>query len=197
MSATGLGTETGIRPVTVITGTATTGTARPEPGPTVSVEPTAVGPSAFDPPAVDWLAVSLVLLGSTFFTGVLLAPEYQALPEHAVVSLYDLRQASGLAFFAKLHHALGYLALLGLGLHLLQAAVRGAYRGGFRRIWWVGILLLTSVVALALSGRMLAWDGLAQWLVSAAGLGSGASALAWAWSAHSLLLPLFLLLVVG
>lgn len=182
MSASGLGTETRIRPVAPITGV---GEGAPEP---VEAPPS-------DAPAIDWLAVTLVLLAASFLGGVVLAPGYRPLPDLAALDLYDLRQASGLAFLSQLHRALGFLALLTLGLHLLQSAARGAYRGPRRRAWWLGLLLLSLVGGLALSGRMLPWDTLARWLALTIGLGDGASALAWIWTSHSLLLPIVLLLV--
>jgi quinol-cytochrome oxidoreductase complex cytochrome b subunit len=162
---------------------------------TVGDAPSAVDVSARDmpPPTPRGSSgvLAAVLLVAACVTGLLLMTVYRPLPELAAAGLFDLHQTSLLAYVQKLHVWLSHGLVAVVWLHLLSVAVRGAYRPPRHRDWLVGLLLLVSILALAVSGDLLPWDASARRLAAALGLAADDDAtLVRIYTLHCAVLPL-------
>jgi len=174
------------------------------------------------PAKVGWAHVlgsaALFLFGLQGVSGILLAMNYSASPEHAHASVqFIMRQPLG-KVVRGLHHYGASAMVVIVGLHLARVFLFGAYKKPREVTWMVGVLLLALVLGFAFTGYLLPYDQKAYWAtqvgVNFAGyvpligpaikrilLGGdqlGAPSLSRFFAIHTLLLPaLFLPLVVA
>lgn len=112
------------------------------------------------------VAIVLVLVAAA--TGALLLPAYDPAPERAHDAVWSISHEQPFGDFVRgLHWWASNLALLASALHLLRVFFRGAHRPPRHVNWLVGLALLGVLVASAYTGRLLPWDQLAYWSVTA------------------------------
>ncbi len=142
------------------------------------------------------LAVFLLLLVAA--TGVGLMFHYRPAAGVAYADLVDLREISGAGFLRSLHRWGAYAVVIAVWLHLLRAALRGAYAPPRRFNWSLGVALMILTLALAATGYLLPWDQQAIWSVGELSPASGERPAAGerlllpAYALHCVVLPLAL-----
>ena len=107
------------------------------------------------------LAVFLLLMAAA--TGVGLMFHYRPAAGFAHADLVDLREVSGVGFLRSLHRWGAYAVVITVWLHLLRAALRGAYAPPRRLNWGFGVVLMILTLSLATTGYLLPWDQQAAW----------------------------------
>jgi len=97
-------------------------------------------------------------------TGIMQLFYYVPVRDHAYQSVMYLRREVP---FGWLIHGLHYWGsnafIVLLGLHISRVFIWGAYKKPRQLIWMVGVLLLSSVLALSFIGALLPWDELGYW----------------------------------
>jgi ubiquinol-cytochrome c reductase cytochrome b subunit len=161
------------------------------------------------------VAAFLVLL--EIGTGLLLAAFYAPSVTDAWASVAYIQDQLSLGWFVRGLHSFGSSALIVVtGLHLLQVLLFGAYKAPRELNWIVGLGLLGVVMTFALTGYLLPWDQKGYWakLVEATIMGNtpvvgpelqqvvqggaafGNITLAHVYTAHAMLLPAVLAVVL-
>jgi ubiquinol-cytochrome c reductase cytochrome b subunit len=109
-------------------------------------------------------SVALFLLTVQFLTGVLLAVNYAPQPETAYYSLqYIVNEVTAGRLMRGLHHWGATVMIVIVVLHMVQAAIWGAYKKPREMTWVAGVLLLLLTMAFGLTGYLLPWDNKAYW----------------------------------
>jgi ubiquinol-cytochrome c reductase cytochrome b subunit len=104
-------------------------------------------------------SVLLALLGVQALTGVLLALNYSSSTETAWESVrYIQERATFGALVRGIHHWAASAAIVVAALHMVRVFVYAAYRPPRRWTWFVGGLLLLTLLAFGLTGYLLPWD---------------------------------------
>src|SRR5262249_32299869 len=67
-----------------------------------------------------------------------------------------------------LHHYTAHAMTILLVLHLMQVVIDGAYKAPREVNFWFGLILLQLVLALSLTGYLLAWDQKGYWATKVA-----------------------------
>jgi ubiquinol-cytochrome c reductase cytochrome b subunit len=97
-------------------------------------------------------------------TGVFLWMSYSPSAQTAWPSVYYIQhELWGGWLLRGLHHFTAQLMVLLLGIHLVQVVWDGAYRPPREVNYWFGLIMLTLVLALALTGYLLPWDQKGYW----------------------------------
>lgn len=115
-----------------------------------------------------WAYVFGSVLLSTFLvqvvTGLALMTTYSPSDKTAWASVHfiQFKQAGGW-LVRGLHHFGAQAMVIGVGAHMLQVALFGAYKKPREVTWWLGLLLLTVVLGFALTGYLLPWDQKGYW----------------------------------
>lgn len=151
-------------------------------------------------------------------TGVVLWAGYSANAQGAWESVYFIQyQTAGGWIVRGIHHYTTQVMIVLLVLHLMQVLIDGAYRAPREITFWMGLLLLFIVLALALTGYLLPWDQKGYWATKVAtsiasitpliggalqpvligGSDYGHHTLTRFFALHAGVLPALLLLVVG
>ncbi|HEY7954407.1 MAG TPA: cytochrome b N-terminal domain-containing protein [Polyangia bacterium] len=109
------------------------------------------------------------VLGLQVVTGMLMAAFYAPSATDAWASVAFLQQQVTLGWFIRGLHSAGASAMVILtALHLLQVTIWGAYRKPREVNWWVGLALMLTLFAFALTGYLLPWDQKGYWATQVA-----------------------------
>jgi ubiquinol-cytochrome c reductase cytochrome b subunit len=152
-------------------------------------------------------------------TGILLALNYGPTPSEAHSSIrYIMTELTAGPMIRGLHHWGASCMIVVVVLHMIQVFIWGAYKKPREATWIAGCVLLLLTMAFGLTGYLLPWDNKAYWGTTVTarimGLAPGAGpyvqrllgaendtigrvAFARFYSAHVIVLPLVILLVVG
>jgi len=104
-------------------------------------------------------SVLVFLLVVQAVTGVLLASFYAPSTTDAWASVAYLQQQVPLGWLVRGLHSTGASAMVVVAcLHLLQVTLWGAYRKPREVNWWIGLVMMASLFAFALTGYLLPWD---------------------------------------
>jgi ubiquinol-cytochrome c reductase cytochrome b subunit len=109
-----------------------------------------------------WTLVLLFLV--ELITGAALAAFYSPSSTDAWASVaYVQDRMPGGWFVRGLHvHAASALVIVS-GIHLLQAAVFGAYKRPRELTWWIGVFLMLLILGFTITGYVLRWDQAGFW----------------------------------
>ena len=128
-------------------------------------EPIPGGPQA----AYVFGSVLLALVLLQAVTGAVLAAHYAPSVSDAWASVAFIEDQLTLGWFLRGLHATGASAtIVVMGAHLVQTALWGAYRKPRELNWIVGVLLLGTVLAFALTGYLLPFDQKGYWATQVA-----------------------------
>lgn len=119
------------------------------------------------PRKVGWAQVlgsgALFLIILQAITGILLAMNYSASPDHAYDSLkYVTDQPFGKLIRGLHHHGSSALIIV-VTLHMLRVFVFGAYKKPRELTWMIGILLFCLILGFSFTGYLLPYDQKAYW----------------------------------
>jgi ubiquinol-cytochrome c reductase cytochrome b subunit len=111
---------------------------------------------------LGWTLVLLFLV--ELLTGAALAAFYSPSSTDAWASVaYVQDRMPGGWFVRGMHvHAASALVIIS-GMHLLQAAVFGAYKRPRELTWWIGVFLMMLVLGFTITGYVLRWDQAGFW----------------------------------
>lgn len=162
--------------------------------------------------------MAAVLVMMQMATGVLLKFAYMPTPQSAYASvltiIYDVPFGR---LIRNLHHWCAHLLVLIMGLHLLRVFFTSAYKTPRQFNWIIGLTMLATVMLANFTGYLLPWDQLAYWAVTVAtgmlaylpwvggalqraiigGPEIGAGTLGLFYAAHTTLVPMILVLLMG
>ncbi|MBI5432325.1 MAG: cytochrome b N-terminal domain-containing protein [Planctomycetes bacterium] len=158
--------------------------------------------------AFGWLILGLFFL--QVFTGILLSLYYQPSPPMVAESVqYIMRDVDWGWLVRGVHHWTSHAMIVVCALHLLRAVITGSYRGAGTPNWYAGTLVMAVVLVATYTGDLLTWDQSSYWRLTGAlsriasfgsvgaffadvargGSEVNATTLSRTYSAHSLLLP--------
>jgi ubiquinol-cytochrome c reductase cytochrome b subunit len=125
------------------------------------------------PGGARWRYVWGSTLGFAFFvqvvTGLILWSAYSPSAQTAWESVYFIQyRMTGGWLLRGVHHYTAQVMVVLLAIHFLQVVVDGAYRAPREINFWIGLVLLKLVLALALTGYLLPWDEKGYWATKVA-----------------------------
>jgi ubiquinol-cytochrome c reductase cytochrome b subunit len=120
------------------------------------------------PGGASWIyvfgSVTLFAFLLQMVTGMFLMWSYAPTADHAYESVrYIQEEVPFGAFIRSLHHWGASLMMVGIGLHMLQVFLYGAYKRPREMMWLVGVVLFLITLAFGFSGYLLPWDQRAYW----------------------------------
>jgi ubiquinol-cytochrome c reductase cytochrome b subunit len=123
-------------------------------------------------------SVALFVFLVQVFTGILLALNYAPQPGAAYYSLqFIINELTAGKLIRGLHHWGASMMVVVVVLHMVQAALWGAYKKPREATWLLGVVLLLLVLGFGLTGYLLPWDNRAYWstvvTIQIAGLAPG------------------------
>jgi ubiquinol-cytochrome c reductase cytochrome b subunit len=102
-------------------------------------------------------------------TGLILWSAYSPSAQTAWESVYFIQyRMTGGWLLRGVHHFMAHAMVVLLAIHFLQVVVDGAYRAPREVNFWIGLVLLQLVLALALTGYLLPWDEKGYWATKVA-----------------------------
>lgn len=174
------------------------------------------------PKGVGWIytlgSISLFLLILQAVTGVLLAMNYSASPEHAHASVkYIMEHVPMGPVIRGLHKWGASTMVVVVTLHMLRTFFMGSYKYPREMTWILGVIIWLVVMGFGFTGYLLPWDQKAYWAtmvganiagqapvlgpamatVLRGGETLGAVTLSRFFAFHVLVLPAIVLLLVG
>ena len=109
-------------------------------------------------------SATLFLLVVQVVTGIVLAMNYAATPEHAYDSItFIMAQVLLGPVLRGLHHWGSSALVIVVGLHMLRVFVWGSYKAPREVTWMAGVALLLLVMAFAFTGYLLPWTQRSYW----------------------------------
>ncbi len=109
-------------------------------------------------------SATLFLLVVQVVTGIVLAMDYSAAPEHAYDSvLFITNQVVLGGVLRGLHHWGASALVVVVGLHMLRVFLWGSYKPPREVTWMTGVLLVLLVMAFAFTGYLLPWTQRSYW----------------------------------
>jgi ubiquinol-cytochrome c reductase cytochrome b subunit len=109
-------------------------------------------------------SIALAVLAIQFVTGFLLASAYAPTPDHARASVSWIERRIPFGSLARGLHHWGASAIVVFALlHMARVFWHGAYKRPRQENWWIGLLLLATVLAFAFTGYLLPWDQKGYW----------------------------------
>jgi ubiquinol-cytochrome c reductase cytochrome b subunit len=125
------------------------------------------------PGGARWRYVWGSTLAFAFFTqvvtGLILWSAYSPSAQTAWESVYFIQyRMTGGWLLRGVHHFMAQAMVMLLAIHFLQVVVDGAYRAPREINFWIGLVLLKLVLALALTGYLLPWDEKGYWATKVA-----------------------------
>jgi len=125
------------------------------------------------PGGARWRYVWGSTLAFCFFTqvvtGLVLWSAYSPSAHTAWESVYYIQhQMTGGWLLRGVHHFTSHMMVILLAVHFLQVVIDGAYRAPREINFWIGLLLMLVVLALALTGYLLPWDQKGYWATKVA-----------------------------
>lgn len=102
-------------------------------------------------------------------TGLFLWMNYSPSTQTAWESVYFIQNQVQFGWLLRgIHHYAAQAMVVLLVLHLLQVVIDGAYRAPREMNFWMGLILMQIVLALALTGYLLPWDQKGYWATQVA-----------------------------
>jgi ubiquinol-cytochrome c reductase cytochrome b subunit len=102
-------------------------------------------------------------------TGVILWAAYSPSTQTAWESVYYIQHVMTAGWLLRgVHHFMAYAMVVLLALHFLQVVIDGAYRAPREINFWIGLILMQIVLAMALTGYLLPWDQKGYWATKVA-----------------------------
>ncbi len=112
-------------------------------------------------------AATLFVLMLQVVTGILLALNYVAAPDHAYDSVLFISQKVRFGWIIRGLHHWGASAMVVLAAaHMVTAFVLGAYTYPREGTWVLGVVLLLLTLGFGFTGYLLPWDQKAFWATS-------------------------------
>src|SRR3954469_11278116 len=97
-------------------------------------------------------------------TGIFLWMMYSPSAQTAWESVYYIQNQTQFGWLLRgVHHFMSQAMVVLLAIHLLQVIVDGAYRAPREVNFWLGLVLMTIVLGLSLTGYLLPWDQKGYW----------------------------------
>ena len=97
-------------------------------------------------------------------TGLVLWASYSASAQTAWESVYFIQyEMTGGWLLRGIHHFMAQAMIVLLALHVMQVVIDGAYRAPREVNFWLGLVLMTLVLGMALTGYLLPWDQKGYW----------------------------------
>ena len=116
-----------------------------------------------------WGSTLVVTFVTQIITGLVLWMAYSPSTQTAWESVYYIQyEMPGGALLRGVHHYAAQAMVVLLVLHFLQVVIDGAYRAPREFNYWIGLVLMLLVLALALTGYLLPWDQKGFWATSVA-----------------------------
>jgi ubiquinol-cytochrome c reductase cytochrome b subunit len=102
-------------------------------------------------------------------TGLVLWMAYSPSRQTAWESVYYIQHVMTAGWLLRgVHHFTAHAMVVLLALHFLQVVIDGAYRAPREINFWIGLILMQIVLALALTGYLLPWDQKGYWATKVA-----------------------------
>jgi ubiquinol-cytochrome c reductase cytochrome b subunit len=125
------------------------------------------------PGGARWRYVWGSTLSFCFFvqvvTGFVLWAAYSPSAQTAWESVYYIQHVMTAGWLLRgVHHFTAHAMVVLLAVHFVQVVVDGAYRAPREINFWIGLVLLQLVLALALTGYLLPWDQKGYWATKVA-----------------------------
>ncbi len=174
------------------------------------------------PKSVNWShtlgGLTFLLFGMQVVTGILLALYYRPSPGTAYESVRYVTNVTSYGWLIRGLHAWGATAMLiVLFAHMVRVFIYGAYKRPREMNWITGALLLFAALGFGFTGYLLPWDQIAYWattvgteltdavpyighwllVVMRGGEATTGETLARFYTAHTLILPLLAVLLLG
>jgi ubiquinol-cytochrome c reductase cytochrome b subunit len=111
-----------------------------------------------------WPSTLVFTLLTQAVTGTVLWMYYSPSPQTAWESVYYLqRHVQGGWWLRAIHHYSAQVALVLVGIYLVQMIVRGTYRAPREFLYWAVLLMGLVTLGLNLTGDLLPWDQNSYW----------------------------------
>lgn len=125
------------------------------------------------PGGARWRYVWGSTLSFCFFvqvvTGFILWAAYSPSAQTAWESVYYIQHQMTAGWLLRgVHHFTAHAMVVLLAIHFVQVVVDGAYRAPREINFWIGLILMQIVLALALTGYLLPWDQKGYWATKVA-----------------------------
>jgi ubiquinol-cytochrome c reductase cytochrome b subunit len=102
-------------------------------------------------------------------TGLVLWAAYSPSARTAWESVYYIQNEMTAGWLLRgVHHFTAHTMVVLLAIHFVQVVVDGAYRAPREINYWIGLILMHIVLALALTGYLLPWDQKGYWATKVA-----------------------------
>jgi ubiquinol-cytochrome c reductase cytochrome b subunit len=102
-------------------------------------------------------------------TGLVLWAAYSPSAQTAWESVYYIQHQTTAGWLLRgVHHFTAHTMVVLLAIHFVQVVVDGAYRAPREINFWIGLVLMLLVLALALTGYLLPWDQKGYWATKVA-----------------------------
>jgi ubiquinol-cytochrome c reductase cytochrome b subunit len=116
-----------------------------------------------------WGSTLVFCFVTQIVTGVILWAAYSPSTQSAWESVYYIQHQMTAGWLLRgVHHFMAYAMVALLALHFLQVVIDGAYRAPREINFWVGLILMQIVFAMALTGYLLPWDQKGYWATKVA-----------------------------
>lgn len=125
------------------------------------------------PGGARWRYVWGSTLGFCFFvqvvTGFILWAAYSPSAQTAWESVYYIQHQMTAGWLLRgVHHCTAEAMIVLMAIHFVQVVIDGAYRAPREINFWLGLILMQLVLALALTGYLLPWDQKGYWATKVA-----------------------------
>lgn len=102
-------------------------------------------------------------------TGLVLWAAYSPSQQTAWESVYYIQHQMTAGWLLRgVHHLTSHTMVVLLALHFVQVVVDGAYRAPREINFWIGLILMQILMAMALTGYLLPWDQKGYWATKVA-----------------------------
>lgn len=116
-----------------------------------------------------WGSTLVVAFMTQLITGTFLWMAYSPSAQTAWESVYFIQFQMSYGWLLRgIHHYMATMMVVLLALHLMQVVIDGAYRAPREINFWLGLILMKIVLALALTGYLLPWDQKGYWATQVA-----------------------------
>ena len=111
-----------------------------------------------------WGSTLVFAFMTQVITGLVLWASYSASAQTAWESVYFIQyEMTGGWLLRGIHHVMAQAMIVLLALHVMQVVIDGAYRAPREVNFWLGLVLMTLVLGMALTGYLLPWDQKGYW----------------------------------
>ena len=111
-----------------------------------------------------WGSTLVFAFMTQVITGLVLWASYSASAQTAWESVYFIQyEMTGGWLLRGIHHVMAQAMIVLLALHVMQVVIDGAYRAPREVNFWLGLILMTLVLGMALTGYLLPWDQKGYW----------------------------------